>query len=190
MPSRGRAAGRTVCQIRRALRGVRERKVDHRAETAQEGVVHGGAQVGGDNGDTAIALKPLQQIRGLGIGVAVVAVLDLGAAAGEQRLALVKQQDGAGYLGGVEDAADILLRLADIFRDQRRKIDAVKRQRAVARAQIAGKDSAAMVLPVPEGPLNNAVSASPRADWARNPQSSSTFGPNRRQAASWRSCAS
>ncbi len=62
------------------------------------------------------------------------AVLDLAALA-EERVGLVEEEDRAAILGGIEEAAQVLLRLADIFADHRREVDAVEIE-----AQAVGDD--------------------------------------------------
>ena len=64
----------------------------------------------------AVGLHALQQVADLDVRVAVVAVLDLGALA-EQRVGLVEEQHRAARLGGVEDAPQVLLGLADVLAD-------------------------------------------------------------------------
>ena len=110
------------------------------------------AHVGGQDGQAAVRLHALQQIADLDVGVAVVAVLDLAALA-EQRIGLVEQQDRAAVLGGVEDAAQILLRLADVLADDLATGRCGRGRGAARRAST----SAAMVLPVPLAPANSAL---------------------------------
>ena len=104
-----------------------------------------------------IGLHPLQQVIDLDVGIAVVAVLDLAALA-EQRVRLVEEQDRAAVLGRVEQPAQILLGLADIFADHRGEIDAVE----IAGARWLASTSAAIVLPVPLSPANSALMPRPR----------------------------
>src|SRR5262249_45603168 len=44
----------------------------------------------------------------------------------EQRVGLVEEEDGVGGLGLVEDATEVLLRLADVLADDGREIDAIQ----------------------------------------------------------------
>ena len=83
--------------------------------------------VGGEDRQPAIGLHALQQVVDLDIGVAVVAVLHLAALA-EQRVGLVEEQDRAAVLGRVEQPAQVLLGLADVFADHGGEIDAVEVQ--------------------------------------------------------------
>ena len=115
-------------------RRIREGKANDEAQPAQERVVDMILQIRGQHRDAAIRVEPLQQIAHLQIGVAVAAVAHLAAPA-EQRVALVEQEHRAGFLGGVENALEILLGLADIFADHRGEIDA--KQIAL---QLAGND--------------------------------------------------
>ena len=108
--------------------------------------------VGGEDRQAAISLHALQQIVDLDVGVAVVAVLDFAALA-EQRVGFVEEQDRAAVLGGVEQPAQVLLRLADVFADDGRQIDAVE----IAAAARWRCTSAAIVLPVPLSPANRAL---------------------------------
>ena len=108
------SGGKTFSQIRLRLRRVGEREVDQEAQPAQEGAVEGGLPVGGQDGQAAVVLHALQQVVDLDVGVAVVAVLDLGALA-EQRVGLVEEEDRAAPLGRVEDRAQVLLGLADVL---------------------------------------------------------------------------
>jgi hypothetical protein len=72
-----------------------------------------------------ISLHALQQVADFDVGVAVVAVLDLGALA-EQGVGFVEEQDGAAVFGGVENLAQVLLGFADVFADHGRQVDAVE----------------------------------------------------------------
>ena len=145
---------------------VGEGEVDDETQPPHEGGIERGLAVGRQNREPAKILHPLQQIVDLDIGVAVVAVLDLGALA-EQRVGLVEEQDDAAALGGGEDAAQIALGLADIFADDAGEIDAVEIEPQTGCAST----SAAMVLPVPLGPANSALMPRPRLSFAPKPQS-------------------
>ena len=99
-----------------ARRCVGKREADDEADAAQEGAVERALHVGGEDRQAAIGLDPLQQVGDLDVGVAVVAVLDLAALA-EERVGLVEQQHRAAGLGGVEQALQVLLGLADVLAD-------------------------------------------------------------------------
>ena len=114
------------------LGGVRERELDDEAQPAQEGRVERVLEVGGQDRQAPVGLHALEQVADLDVGVAVVAVLDLAALA-EQGVGLVEEEDGAALLGGVEDAAQVLLGLADVLADHRGEVDAVEVEPQLAR---------------------------------------------------------
>ena len=82
------------------------------------------AQVGRQDDQAREVLDALQEIRHLLIGGAVVGVPRLRAPA-EQRVGLVEEQDPLLVLGVIEQARQVLLRLADPFRYHFRQVDAV-----------------------------------------------------------------
>ena len=85
-----------------------------------------------------VCLHALQQIADLDVGVAVVAVLDLGALA-EQRVRLVEEEDGPAAFGGLEHAAQVLFGLADVFTDHLAEVDAVEVQLQLVGQHLGGK---------------------------------------------------
>ena len=102
---------------------------------------------------TAIAvvgLQPLQQVADLDVGVAVVGVLDLGAAP-EQRVRLVEEQQAVAGLDLVEDLGERLLGLADVLGDDLAEVDPVQvepelagqaaRREGLAGAGLAGEQA-------------------------------------------------
>ena len=106
---------------------LRERELDNGAHTSQEGFVQIGAQVGRQHDDAVELLHPLQQIADLDVGVTIVGVLDLAAFA-EHRIGLVEEEDDVGIACLFEDAGKVLLRLADVFRDQPGEVDLINVQ--------------------------------------------------------------
>jgi hypothetical protein len=88
----------------------------------EEGHVHRVRHVGGENGQTAIGFHALKQVADLDVGVSVAAVAYLRAFA-EEYVGLVEQQNDAATLGGVEDAAKVLLSLADVPANDGAEID-------------------------------------------------------------------
>ena len=104
------------------------------AEAAAQRLVEMGVLVGGQDGDAAVLLEPLQEEIDGDIGVAIVRVPDLGAS-GEERVGLVEQQHGVGALGLVEQARQALLRLAHPAREDLRQVDLVQLEAELARDQ-------------------------------------------------------
>ncbi len=85
-------------------------------QTAGEGVVQVGPQVGGQDGHAVIRFHALEQVTDFNIGVAVVGVFDFGTFA-KERVRFVEKQDGvAGFCLG-KDAFQILFGFADVFAD-------------------------------------------------------------------------
>ena len=130
--ARARRARGACSQIRAPVRGVGHREVDERVEPARERRVDVRAQVGGEDDDAVERLHALQQVGDLDVGVAVVGVADLRALA-EQRVRLVEEQHAVHALGLVEDAVEVLLRLADVLVDDGGEVDRVE-----VEAQLAG----------------------------------------------------
>src|SRR6266545_942323 len=116
------------------LRRFGERELDDEAEAAQERRVERVLEVRGEDREPAVGLHALEQIADLDVGVAVVAVLDLGTFA-EQGVGLVEEEDGPAFLGGVEHLAQVLLGLADVLADHGREVDAEE-----VEPELAGED--------------------------------------------------
>ena len=155
----------------------------------RKAVVERALHVGREDRQAAIGLHALQQVVDLDVGVAVVAVLHLAALA-EQRVGLVEEQDRAAVLGRVEQAAQILLGLADVLADDRRQVDAVEVEpQLVARAPRPPSS-----CPVPLSPANSALMPRPRfIFWREAPalvDGRALRAPGRRSAAAARSSAS
>ena len=119
--------GEIVLPKAQPLLGIGHLEQRHRLEAAGEGFVELRAQIGGEDHDAGKILDPLQQIGHLLIGGAVVGVAGLGALA-EQRIRLVEEQDPVAVLSVIEQAGEVFLGLADIFRHHLRQIDAIDRQ--------------------------------------------------------------
>ena len=92
---------------------------------AQEGRIKRVLHVGCQNGQPAIRLHSLQKVADLDVGITIVAVFHLAPFA-EERVGFVEKQDRATFLGGVEHAAQIFLRLADVLAHNRAEIDPEK----------------------------------------------------------------
>jgi hypothetical protein len=87
----------------------------------------------------------------LDVRVAVVAVADLGARP-EQSVRLVKEEDRAVSLGGVEDPAQILLGLADVLAHDARDVDPVEVEGSGARRGSRRPSSRRRAPPAPPSP--------------------------------------
>ena len=91
---------------------------------SRERVVDLSASAGGDNREAGIFLNLLQEIIDLDVGITVVAIMHLGVFA-KERLRFVEKEDRTAAIRRSEDAPQILLRLANIFRDDGAQIDAI-----------------------------------------------------------------
>src|SRR5215204_5888414 len=101
-------------------RGPREGDVE--AQPSRESGIDILGMIGGQDRETRELLHALEQIGDLDVGVAVVRIAD-GASLAEQCVGLVEEKHGAGALGLVEDDVEVLLGLADVFRDDLREVD-------------------------------------------------------------------
>ncbi len=119
--------GKRGCPQPPAQLGVGERERDDESQPAQERLVEGTTHVGRQHREPPVGLHPLEQVVDLDVGVAVVAVLHLTAAA-EQRVRLVEEQQRTTLLGGVEQFAQVLLGFADVLAHHGRQVDAVQIQ--------------------------------------------------------------
>src|SRR5882757_7314638 len=77
--------------------------------------------------DPGVALQSLEKIVSLEVRISVVSGADIGTAR-EQCIALVEKKDDVQILCATENAAEILLRLADVLVDDGREIHAIKVQ--------------------------------------------------------------
>ncbi len=94
--------------------------------------------VGRQDRQAAVRLHALQQVADLDVGVAVVAVLDLGALA-EQRVGLVEEQDRPAALGRVEDARRFFSVSPMYLLTTAGEVDAVEVEAAASRADDLGR---------------------------------------------------
>ena len=118
----------------RALGVLGRVKHDVAGEPAAQRGIDAGVEVGGEDGHAAEGLDALQEVIDLEACVAIDRGLDLGPLR-EQRVGLVEQQQGVAGVGGLEDARQLLLGLADPLGDDLRQIDLVEiEDRAPARA--------------------------------------------------------
>ena len=117
---------------------VGRREVQDEAQPPHERGVHVALQVRGQDGDAVVGLEPLEQVADLDVRVAVVRVLDLGAAA-EERVGLVEQQQAVAGLDLVEDLRERLLGLADVLRDDLAEVDAVEVEPELVRQAAGGE---------------------------------------------------
>ena len=79
---------------------------------------------GGEDREAGVVLNSLQKIIKLDVGVTVVAILHLGAFA-KEGIRFIEKEDCTTAVRRIEDAPQILLRLANIFRDYGAQIDPV-----------------------------------------------------------------
>jgi hypothetical protein len=100
-------------------------KIDSETQAALKGLVHGGLEIRGEDGEPLKVFHALQQIADLDVGVAVMAVPGLGTLA-EQSVALVEEQQDAAFLGSVEDLLEILFGFTDVLAHHGGEIDAVE----------------------------------------------------------------
>ena len=135
--------------------GIRLWKIDDEPQPPQEGRIEVLAQIRRQDSEARICLHALQQKCDLDIRVTVMSVLDFTAPA-EQGISLVDEKCGAGLFSIGEDPVDVLLGIADIFADDSGQVDAED-----LNASRSAIPSAAIVLPVPLGPWNSAVTPRP-----------------------------
>ncbi len=91
---------------------------------SRERVVDLITSAGGEDGGAGVVLDSLQEIINLDVGVTVVAIMHIGAFA-KERIRFVEKEDRTTAIRRIEDAPQILLRLANIFRDDGAQIDPV-----------------------------------------------------------------
>ena len=151
-----------------AVGGVRQREVDHCVRPHHERLVHLLAQVGREDDDAVVLLDAPEEVVDLEVGVAVVRVADL-VRLPEQRVGLVEEQDRVAACAGLEDLGEVLLGLADILRHHRRQVDPEQLE-----AELGASKPAAIVLPVPGGPVKAPRGRLPLASLSPKPQRSYT----------------
>ena len=108
-PGRWRLGGKTFSQIALRSADPGKAKLTMKRSRRMKAVIERALHIGGEDGEAPIGLHALQQIVDLDVGVAVVAILDFAALA-EQGIGLVEEEDAAAVLGGIEEAAQVLLR--------------------------------------------------------------------------------
>lgn len=112
---------------------------------ARERVVDLGAFSGGEDRDAGVFLDFLEEIINLNVGVSVVAIMHLSALA-KERIGFVEKEDSATLLRRIEDATQILLRLANVFRNDDAQIDAVQAFSQIAGQSLGGDERAGPVF--------------------------------------------
>ena len=105
--------------------GIREGKIDHKAQATQKGIIQCRLKVGRENGQAVVMLDALQQIANFKVGVTIMAIAHLTALA-KQRIRLIKQQNGATGFGCSEHARQVFFSFTNVFAHQCRQIDAVE----------------------------------------------------------------
>ena len=108
-----------------ALRLIGKRESHDETQPTEEGRVERFLHVGCQDGEPAIGLHSLQKVADLDVGITIVAVFHLAPFA-EERVGFVEKQDRATFLGGIEQTAQIFLRLADVLAHDRAEIDPIK----------------------------------------------------------------
>jgi hypothetical protein len=127
-PRSGSAAKRNDTHLNRRFFSTRFpswRDADNEIKPPRERVVDLSAFAGGENREAGVFLDSLEEIVDLDVGVTVVAIMHLGAFA-KERICFVEKEDRTTLPRRIEDASQILLRLADIFRDDGARIDTVQ----------------------------------------------------------------
>jgi len=164
---------------------VRVGKADDRVQPRQECLVECGLRVRGEDRQTAERLHPLQQVADLEVGVAVVAVANLGPLAETtcrpRRRAVTRHRPRRRRTSG-----------AGSSRSPRCTCLTTWLRSTTTRSRLRSRaiTSAAMGFPVPLGPANSAVVPSSRALRCAKPQPSSTVTWCRTAATSACSCSS
>jgi len=99
------------------------------------------ASAGGEDREAGVFLDSLKEIIDLDVGVTVVAVVHIGAFA-KERIRFVEKEDRTAAIRRSEDASQILLRFANIFRDNGAQIDAVQVFSQIASQSLGGEERA------------------------------------------------
>ena len=100
------------------------RNGDYEMKSSQQPFVDPGAIAGGEDCEAGIFLASPQEIIDFNVGIAVVAIFHVSAFA-KKSIRLIKKQDRMTILRRIENTAEILLRRANIFRDDGTQIDPV-----------------------------------------------------------------
>jgi len=90
----------------------------------RERIVDLSAIASGEDRDAVVFFDSLEEIIDLDVGVMIVAILHLGAFA-KEGIRFIEKEDCTTAIRRIEDAPQILLRLANIFRHDGAQIDAV-----------------------------------------------------------------
>ena len=138
---------------------------DDEIKPPRQRVVDLSAFVGGENRDAGVFLDSLEEIVDFDVGVTVVAIMHLSAFA-KERIRFVEKEDRTTLPRRIEDASQILLRLATIFRDDGAQIDTVQFFSQIAGQSVGGDERAhqspcspANIVPAAKSPAaTNAIS--------------------------------
>jgi hypothetical protein len=115
--------GRAEDSFRRDfLRGGMRIRKSNRRENALSILVRLPA---GEDREAGVFLDSLEEIIDLNVGVTIVAIMHLGAFA-KEGIGFVEKEDCTTSFRRIEDASQILLRLANIYRDDGAQIDALE----------------------------------------------------------------
>jgi len=158
-----RPRGKRLLPDQLPLRRLGEGETQDRVEAPDKSLVDIILHVGGQNDQPVEILDPLQQIGDLLVGVLVVGVADAGALS-EKRVGLVEKEYPAFVLGAGKQELEVLLRLADIFRDDHRKVDLInvllhlvaeqrRRQRFTRPGGTVEQRTVALLQPVAHAPV-------------------------------------
>jgi len=108
---------------------------------SQERLVDLSATAHSEDPEAGVFLDSLKEIIDLDVGVTVVAIVHIGAFA-KERIRFVEKEDRTAAIRRSEDASQILLRLANIFRDNGAQIDAVQVFSQIASQSLGGEERA------------------------------------------------
>jgi hypothetical protein len=97
---------------------------DYEMKPSQQSFVDPGAIAGGEDCEAGIFLASPQEIIDFNVGIAVVAIFHVNAFA-KKSIRLIKKQHGMNILRRIENTAEILLGLANVFRDNGVQVDPV-----------------------------------------------------------------
>jgi len=121
------------------------RHADDEMKAPQGRIVQTPLALGGEDHKAFETFDSLEKIVNHHIGVAVVAILDLGAFA-KKCVRFVEQKDRATLLCRIEDAPQVLLCLADVFVDDAAQIDAVQVHFQISGQSLGGDERARPVF--------------------------------------------
>jgi hypothetical protein len=100
------------------------RNGDYEVKPSQQPFVDPGAIGGGENCEAGIFLASPQEIIDFNVAIAVVAIFHVSAFA-KKSIRLIKKQHGMNILRRIENTAEILLGLANVFLDNGVQVDPV-----------------------------------------------------------------